>query len=86
MPKHALGCTHIFELLLEQGNHVLLDNDALLVEVLDNKVVILAVNVDNDGLDRGVALDEHACRGEWTGEPMKGESADWSRPGEEAYF
>jgi hypothetical protein len=55
--------THIFQLLLQQRNHVLLDNNALLIQILYDKVVVLAINVDNNGLDGRIALNEHACSG-----------------------
>lgn len=74
--------THIFKLLLEQRNHVLLDDNALLVEVLDDEVVVFTVNVDNDGLDGGVALDEHA----WQGRAFSQRSLNLMRVAGVAYF
>lgn len=50
--------TNLVKLFLEGGDHVLLDNDVLVVEVLDDVVVVVGVDVDDDGLDGGVALDE----------------------------
>ncbi len=62
--------------MLEQGNHVLFDDNTFLVKVFDDKVVIFAVNVDNDGLDGGVALDEHACQtGRLVSSPLLDEEA-----------
>jgi hypothetical protein len=57
--------THLVQELLQLRNHVLLDDDALLVQVLDNVlVVVFAVDRHDDGLDRRVALDQDAWRGE----------------------
>lgn len=62
------GGTHLLQLELEGRDHGLFDDDALLVKVLDDVVVVHAVDVDDDGLDRRVALDEHAWDG--YGQPM----------------
>lgn len=68
-------CTYILELLLQQGHHVLLNHDALLVQVLDDEVVVVAVDIHDDGLDGRVALDEHAY------EAKPGVRRQRSRPG-----
>lgn len=52
--------TYVFELLFEKVNHIFLDNDTFLVQVLDDKVVVHAVDVDDDGLDGRIALDQDA--------------------------
>lgn len=56
--------THVLQLLLEQLHHVLLDYQPLLVEVFDDEIVVFAVEMDNDGLDRRLALDEDTLDGE----------------------
>lgn len=53
---------NLFELPFEKCYHVFLDDDALLVEVLDYKVMILAVDADDDGLDGRVAFDQDSCK------------------------
>jgi hypothetical protein len=53
--------THVLELLLQDLNHVLLDDQMRLIEILDDDVVVDAVKVDDDGLDGRLALDEHTC-------------------------
>lgn len=58
--KLSVDSTYILELLLEELHHVLLDDDALLVEVLDDEVVVDAVDVDDDGFDGGIAFDQDA--------------------------
>lgn len=58
--KRQQASTHVFQLLLQQRNHVFLDNNALLVQILNDKVVVLAINVDYNGLDGRIALNEHA--------------------------
>lgn len=55
--------THVFELLLQSRDHVLLNNDALLVKIFDDILVAFAIDADNDGLDGGVALDQDSWRG-----------------------
>jgi hypothetical protein len=55
------GIAYVLELLLQRSDHVLLDNDTLLVEILDYVVMVVAIDVDNDGFDGWVALNEHAC-------------------------
>jgi hypothetical protein len=52
----------VFQFLLEKSDHVLLNHDALLVEILNDKVVVGAVDVDDDGLDGGIAFDQDTCR------------------------
>lgn len=52
--------THIFELLLQNLYHVFLDHQVMVVQVLDDEVMVDAVQVHNDGLDSRLALDEHA--------------------------
>ena len=54
------GRTYIFELFLELGYHALLDDEMRLVQVLDDVLVTLSIDGDDDGLDRGVALDQDA--------------------------
>ena len=54
------NATYIFELLFEEMHHVFLDDDSLLVQVFDDEVVVDAVDVDDDGLDGGIALDQDA--------------------------
>ena len=54
--------THVVEQLLDQGSLVRLDKEVCLVQVLDDELVLL-VEVDEDGLDGGLALDERACVG-----------------------
>lgn len=48
---------------LQVRDHVLLDDEVRLVEVLDDVIVVLAVDVDDDGLDGRLALDEDTCTG-----------------------
>lgn len=50
----------MLKLLLQDRHHVFLDYHARVVQILNDKVVACAVNVDNDGLDGRVALDENA--------------------------
>jgi hypothetical protein len=50
--------THIFDMHLQVRDHVLLDDEVRLVEVLDDVIVFFAVDVDDDGLDGRLALDE----------------------------
>lgn len=52
--------TYILQLLFQERNHVLLNYNTLLVEILYDEVMVVAVNVDDDGLDGRIALDEHA--------------------------
>lgn len=52
---------HILQSPLQLADHVFLDDDTLLVEVLDDEVMVLTVDVHDDGLDGGIALDQHAC-------------------------
>lgn len=54
---------YIFQLLLQQGNHILLHNNTLLVEILDNEIMVLAIDIDDNGFNGGVALDQYAFRG-----------------------
>ena len=53
--------TDLFELQLEHVHHVLLHHDSLLIQILDDEVMLLAVDVDDDRLDSRLALDEHTC-------------------------
>ena len=42
--------------------HRLLNKEVRLVQILDDELVVVgAVDVHQDGLDGGFALDEHAC-------------------------
>ena len=50
--------TYVLQFLLEQLHHVLLDNQCLFVKVFDDDVVVDTVQVNDDGLDGGFALDE----------------------------
>ncbi len=59
MTELAMTATDLFELQLEHVHHVLLNHDALLIEILDDEVMLLAIDVDNDRLDSRLALDEH---------------------------
>jgi hypothetical protein len=52
---------HILQSSLQLADHVFLDNDTLLVEVLDDEVMVFTVDVHDNGLDGGIALDQHAC-------------------------
>lgn len=52
--------SYIFEFLFEQVNHVFLDHDTLLVQIFDDEVVVDAIDVDDDGLDGGIAFDQDA--------------------------
>jgi hypothetical protein len=58
VPRDVL--TYVFELLFEKVNHIFLDDDTLLVQVFDDKVVVNAVDVDDDGLDGRITLDQDA--------------------------
>lgn len=52
----------VVQLLLERLHHGLLDHNVLVVEDLDDELVVeLIVDVDDDGLDRRVALDQDTC-------------------------
>ena len=73
------GGAHVFEFLLQKGHHVFLDDDPLFVEVLDDEVVVFAVNVDDDGFDGRVALDEDAWRSGLAGGEGGGEWRDGPR-------
>lgn len=54
----------VLQHLLELLQHGLLDHDVLVVQVVDDVLVAaLGVDVDYDGLDRRVALDENTCGG-----------------------
>ena len=57
----SVPCTYVFEHLLELGNHALLDDEMRVIEVLDDVLVALGVDGKDDGLDRGVTLDQHSC-------------------------
>ena len=57
----ARTATDLFELQLEHVHHVLLNDNALLIEILDDEIVLLAVDVDDDRLDSRLALYEHTC-------------------------
>lgn len=52
--------TYVFELLFEKMNHIFLDNDTFFVQVLDDEVVVHAVDIDDNGLDGRIALDQDA--------------------------
>lgn len=52
--------TYVLEFLLEQVNHVFLHHDTFLVQILDDEVVINAIDVDDDGLDGRIAFDQDA--------------------------
>lgn len=54
MPKFLI------ELLLQLSDHGLFDDAPLLVEILDYIVMILTVDIDNNGFDGGVTLDQDA--------------------------
>lgn len=58
----GLAFPYLLQLVLELGDLVRLHEDAALVEVLDDVVVVLLVNGDDDGLDGGVAFDKNTCR------------------------
>lgn len=50
--------TYLLQFIFQARDHVLHDDDTLLVQVLDDVLVVLAVvDVDDDGLDGRVALD-----------------------------
>lgn len=53
----------VLQRLLELLQHRFLDHDVLVIQVVDDVLVAaLGVDVDNDGLDRRVALDEDTCK------------------------
>lgn len=52
--------TYVLEFLFEQVNHVFLHHDTLLVQILDDEVVIDAIDVDDDGFDGRIAFDQDA--------------------------
>lgn len=54
------GSTYVLEFLFEQVNHVFLNHDTLLVQILDDEVVIDAIDVDDDGFDGRIAFDQDA--------------------------
>ena len=54
---------HLFQLVLQHRHHVLLNKQMRLVQILDDDVVVGAVEVHDDGLDGRLALDEHTCGG-----------------------
>lgn len=57
----------VLQRLLELLQHRFLDHDVLVIQVVDYVLVAaLGVDVDDDGLDRRVALDQDTCRGRWT--------------------
>lgn len=57
LPKTVLQ--HLLELL----QHRFFDHDVLVIQVVDYVLVAaLGVDVDDDGLDRRVALDQDTCR------------------------
>ena len=53
--------THFVQSPFELGQSIALDDQGLVVKVLDDEVVALRVNLDDDGLDGLVALDEDTC-------------------------
>lgn len=77
------GKSYVLELLLELGQHHLLNDEMGLIKVLDNVLVAVAVDVDDDRLDGRVALDENACYvvNKWTevANPGKGWREDQAR-------
>lgn len=54
--------SYIVKLSLELVQHVFLDNNPLIIQVLDDKVMVDRVDVDDDGLDGGIALDQDTFR------------------------
>lgn len=53
----------VLQHLLELLQHRFLDHDVLVIQVVDDVLVAaLGVNIDDDGLDRWVALDQDTCR------------------------
>lgn len=52
---------YLIQLLLQQLHLVLLDDQMAIVQVFDDVVIVLTINVDDDGLDRWLASDEDAC-------------------------
>lgn len=54
---------YLFQLRLEQRDHVLLHHKVGLVQVLDDKVVVRPVKHDNDGLDRRLTCNKDTCHG-----------------------
>jgi len=52
--------TYILELLLQELHHVLLNDQVGFIEILNDDVMVLAVEMDDDGLDGGFALNKHA--------------------------
>ena len=53
--------THVIQPHLEDLQHALLDDERLVIEFFNDEVVLLAVDLHNDGFDGRVAFDEHAC-------------------------
>lgn len=63
MCRRRKWVTNLIELSLEQTNHILLYNDVLVVEILNDVVMVVGVDINDDGLDGGVALDEDSWKG-----------------------
>lgn len=52
---------HLFKQILELGKSVRVDSQSLVVNfLLDELAAVLLINLPDDRLDGGVALDEHA--------------------------
>jgi hypothetical protein len=51
---------YIIESSFQGLKHTLLDHESLIIELFNNVIMPLAVDLDNDTLDRRVALDQHA--------------------------
>jgi hypothetical protein len=41
-------------------NHVFFNYDTFFVQIFDDEVVVDAIDVDDDGLDRRIAFDQNA--------------------------
>lgn len=50
---------HLFEPLLQAGELALLDNEGLIVEIFDDVVMLIMIDLENDGFDGRITFDQH---------------------------
>lgn len=51
--------TYIFQSHLQSWQHALIDDKVCIIEIFNNEVVAFGVELDDDGFDGGIALDEY---------------------------
>jgi hypothetical protein len=59
-PLQSITRAYFVQLHLQYCHHVLLDYKRLVIELFDDEGMILAVYLDDDGLDGWIALDKNA--------------------------